>query len=209
MSAIAPRDLKSVMFDPSNKTPKDPKKGRNSYKLKLDPKAKSASYKKKGIFRSTFFTHKRAPFINPCEQCLFYGYTRTYKIKFCYTKEIIFASLLMLIGIILLAAVGPVTIPVFLIGFAMLDYLIYLQLSEKFCPQDQVRHYCPNCGLAVADYVDPPNNSMCFGLIPGWVCQRENTLVDDFHNDGLIFNYEDAHPDMGLNGVVGDVNMKV
>ena len=47
MSAIAPRDLKSVMFDPSNKTPKDPKKGRNSYKLKLDPKQSQPLTKRK------------------------------------------------------------------------------------------------------------------------------------------------------------------
>ena len=106
------------------------------------------------------------------------------------------ASLLTLIGLICVATAGSVMLWLFLGALAWLGYLIYWQLSEKYCPQDSVKHYCSNCGLAVATYIDPPNNSMCFGLIPGWVCQRENTFEDDFHNDGLIFHWENAHPTM-------------
>tara|TARA_B110000285_G_C14811551_1_gene462199 strand:+ start:473 stop:619 length:147 start_codon:yes stop_codon:yes gene_type:complete len=29
--------------------------------------------------------------------------------------------------------------------------------------------------------------------VPGEYCRKETTVEDDFHNDGLIFHYEEAH----------------
>jgi hypothetical protein len=172
----------------------DPKKGKNSYKMPLNPKDKNASYKKEGLFGSTYFTNKRAPFMNPCEQCLFYGYTRTYKVVYCFTKEIVYGILLVLIGFIMVATAGAAGVAVLLPALGITGYYIYLQLQQKMCPQETVKHYCSNCGLEIAYYQDPPNDSCCFGLIPGWFIRKESTWEDDCHADGLIFQYEQAHP---------------
>ena len=46
--------------------------------------------------------------------------------------------------------------------------------------------------------MDPKNEDCCF--VPGEYCRKETTVEDDFHNDGLIFNYEEAHE-----GILGGV----
>jgi hypothetical protein len=52
---------------------------------------------------NAFATKKRHPFIWCCDNCLHKGFTRTYVVRYCYLKEIIYS---IITGIIFSAATG-------------------------------------------------------------------------------------------------------
>ena len=85
--------------------------------------------------------------------------------------------------------VGIVWIP----AFFPFCYLVYLQIKEKFCPQQEVFHHCSNCGIKLAFYKDPVNDSCCFGYIPAKLWRSKTVEEDNFPNQELIFQYEQAH----------------
>jgi hypothetical protein len=105
--------------------------------------------------------------------------------------EILRSILMFIAGIALAAALPPpinnVGIAVIVINLLMLYYYVKSQLTEKMCPRELAKHYCANCGYAVADYQDPVRDANVLICIPGSYCRRETTVEDDFHVDGLIF----------------------
>ena len=71
---------------------------------------------------NAFSTLKRHPFIWCCDNCLHKGFTRTYVIKYCFLKEIIYC---VLIGIIASAAAHPAGgVPFFIVAL----FLVMLQI---------------------------------------------------------------------------------
>jgi hypothetical protein len=79
------------------------------------------------------------------------------------------------------------------IGAIPFIYLVYLQVKEKYCPQQEVFHHCSNCGIKIAFYKDPVNDSCCFGMIPAKLWRSKTVEEDNFPNQELIFQYEQAH----------------
>ena len=105
--------------------------------------------------------------------------------------EIARSILLFIAGIIIASAIpAPVNfvgIALIVINLLMLYGYEKAQLTEKMCPRELAKHYCANCGYAVADYQDPVVDKNVLICIPGSYCRRETTVEDDFHVDGLIF----------------------
>ena len=79
--------------------------------------------------------------------------------------------------------------------FAFIPFLfvVYLQVKEKYCPQQEVLHHCSNCGVKIALYEDPANDICCFGMIPAKLWRSKTVEEDNFPNQELIFQYEQAH----------------
>ena len=51
--------------------------------------------------------------------------------------------------------------------------------------------------------MDPAKDAVCG--IPGQYCRRETVVEDDFHNQDLIFHYEEVHEGL-LGGAVSGMN---
>ena len=98
---------------------------------------------------------------------------------------------------VILGAINPgivfASVPFFVAAFM----LTVMQIGYYFAPPPQsVGHFCSNCGVEVAQYTDPKREKpICCGLIPARYCRRETTVEDHFEDDGLIFQYEQAHPE--------------
>ena len=163
--------------------------GKMSFSVDLDQTDKLARFKRRSFER--FYTKRRAPFKYPCDRCLNYGYTRTYKEEHCYFMQI-FSTVCAWIGILIYGAVANTLLSwvIVIVTFGAPFFFIYRQLEEKICKVDTVIHMCSNCGEHVANYRDPGDVNCFERFLPDGWCRKITYAEDDFKDESMVFHQE-------------------